>query len=274
MSTILWVRDSTTDYNIGGASLSDKYWVKLLADNGYSVDRLHIQNQDKYNEVKILGYDLIICTNTDRISKVIINSIIKHPHYFVILHGTLSGEPVLGFYSKAEKLIGMSPSHAKWIRDKYKHPKVEHYAPYIPEEFIATYKRSKREYLYVGTLIEHKGIKGILKYAAKSQIHVDFYGSGNLANTISSHPNGSSFPEISPKDVPYVMNKYNTFIWHLQRYGSYGRTILEALLCGMELDVNKDNFGVFSYKWSFNDPKELRKDINREYERFLGILSK
>jgi len=77
---------------------------------------------------------------------------------------------------------------------------------------------------------------------------------------------------ISNDNLPDILNKYETFITLLDHktnsFHSFERTIVEAILCGMNIETNKEDFGLFSFPWDFTDPKSVAKELNKEYSNF------
>jgi len=78
--------------------------------------------------------------------------------------------------------------------------------------------------------------------------------------------------QVTYEQVNNLMNNYENFIWFLDRVGGFGRTLAEALLTGMNVIANRENFGIFSYDWDFDNPEVLRKQIDEEYLKFPKLL--
>lgn len=268
MKTVLWIHDQY--HAVGGAFLSDNYWQYQLAA-ALGVNFLSIA-QPSLEEVRQLadqgGADLVIVSNHDHLSVELLRWL-KHRPFVKIHHGTLAPERVRGLWSNALLNIGMSPSHAERLKEYG--VATDYAAPYVPTSFDKVDRIDPEGYFYIGALLEHKGIVEILGWARERGIVMDFYGEGEKENQIKSEGH-RVHPYVDPNLVENIYTQHESFVWFLPRYGSYGRTLVEAHLAGCEVIANRDAFGLYSYSWDFGNPKNIRENLDKELAKFVKII--
>lgn len=267
---IIWAHDFTTSDYLGGAELTDQYWIDKARELDIQVMELNYKYSFYGGEV-----DHVVISNYSRLKKTLLRDLTTNP-YTVIVHGNLL-KHTQDFYNKAEQVICMSPDHAKRIQKVLPKANVTYSPPFVDTSiFRVTPESTDRlldSYLYIGGIYPHKGISDIIKYSRKNKVSVDFFGptdgsSQDLVEAIKLSKNRFHGPLNKHEDVSKYMNIYQNFVWFLNRKGSYGRTLVEALLCGMNLIVNKENFELFSYDWDFNNPNDIKERLNWFYDNF------
>jgi len=262
---ILYIKNNDLSERIGGANLTDYYWIELLRKKN-QVKVLTKNTIGNYLDNDINKYDLVIFGNVNLLSEYY-KFFKKFKNYVVILHGILNSEPFSNFYANAKRVITVSPLQEKWTKKIFGLRNVTYSSPYIPHFFKNIgIKRSGN--VYIGDIAEYKGVKKILAYAQKKNIKVDFYG--NLLEPLI--PKNRYKGQVTYEQVNNLMNNYENFIWFLDRVGGFGRTLAEALLTGMNVIANRENFGIFSYDWDFDNPEVLRQQIDEEYLKFPKLL--
>ena len=125
-----------------------------------------------------------------------------------------------------------------------------------PEMFRdKNYKREKRVVLFVGRLIEEKGIFGILETASKlKNIEFWFVGDGSLKDRIKGdnvrylgNKTQEELVELYNKATIFVLNSYSATKSRWEEW--FGISLIEAMSCGLP-SVSTDCIG----------PKEIIKD--------------
>lgn len=264
---ILWISDHDPHVlGQGGAQLTDYFWATKLKANHF-----HIEWHKSLSNLEMRGdkyeYHIAVVSNTNHITPEKVKELTYGKKYVCIIHGTLGKEPYAGFYEDANINICMSPSHVKWFRNNYKG--VATYSPpYIPNIFDNIKSPNASGHVYIGALHVHKGIDQIVKYAIDNQLEIDCYGDGE------HKPLGLNYKKsINYLELPTVLSKYDNFVWFLPRYGSFGRTIAEAKLAGLNFIGNKEAFGVFSYVWDWENPLSIRHELSKNYNNFIQFFS-
>lgn len=268
---VVWVHDFNIKTYLGGAELSDQYWI----DKG---KELGIEVLEMTKDQPLIDGDHYIISNFGRIDPNRLKIIQDTKPYSVVIHGNVLPEPNPRFYAYANTVVFMSPAHLKRCGKVAKNTQQQVSPPFIDDKIFRD-KGQEREdaMLYIGAVLGHKGIMETLTYLNKDKRGLHFFGPSddhNLMEHIRKLPRAFYHGPIKPKEVPSLMNTYTTFAWYLNRKGSYGRTLIEALLCGMELKVNRKNFEIFSYDWDFSSRQSIVDNLNFEYNQFWHKILK
>lgn len=274
---IVWVHNYTYPDYIGGAELSDYYWIKKGKELRLNLIEVTHTSKPEQGDVYILG-------NFGKIQQDYLQKIVNNEPYICIIHGVLVSEEALKIYNSARLLVCMSPSHKNRFSKLTENPNTSISSPYVDPWLFCDYGKTRKpnSYLYVGAIREHKGIAAIIDHARLNQSgQYHFYGPIKqkeiyLLDKIKQAKNCQYHGSISNDQVPKIMNQYEKFIWLLNPavndYESFGRTLAEALLCGMKLVVDKKSFGIFSWKWDLNNRENIARNITKEYEKFWGKM--
>lgn len=281
MERIVWIHNFSYPEYIGGAELTDFYWIQKGKELGINL------METKYDSIDVPLGDAYILGNTGKFdSKLLLKKIGDKP-YVCIVHGGIVSPESIELYKKATALIFMSPEQKKRFSKTVVDNKISLIIPpYIDTKKFYDFRepRIQNSYLFVGAIREHKGIQTILSYAKDHPgFEYHFYGPTKskeiyLLEMIKALPNCEYHGIISNEDLPKIMNKYETFIWFLNLnfndFESFGRTIVEALLCGMRIKADKKEYGAFSWNWNFNNPKEVAKKLEEYYSNFWDEVLK
>jgi hypothetical protein len=153
-------------------------------------------------------------------------------------------------YEAADLVVFLAPDHQR-RGTNIENERVLVYPPYIEHRsfFDFGYPRDTGRVLFVGDIQPHKISEDMVRQCPKPLVAI-----GNM--TYRTHAARLSdlgvelLPECCPTKVALAMNRFERYYWRLDRYGCYGRVLLEALLCGMKVDVNRENFGLFKFEWA------------------------
>lgn len=152
-------------------------------------------------------------------------------------------------YETADLLIFLAPDHQRRGTD-IKNPRAMVYAPFVdPEQFRDVSRpRDSKRVLFVGDIQPHKISEAMV---TNSRLPIVAIGNGSNREYVGRlRGMGTTILDsVPPHEVPLHMNAYETFYWQLERYGCFGRVLVEAAFCGMRLDVNRENFGLFAFSW-------------------------
>jgi hypothetical protein len=100
MQKVLWIQNSGYPEFVGGASLSDHYWIEAINADVYRVG-MPRPNLDEY--------DHFVLSNTRLMDPSILNEVSKRD-YTLVLHGTMEPMPFEGAIENAVRTVFMSPS--------------------------------------------------------------------------------------------------------------------------------------------------------------------
>lgn len=278
---IAWLHNYSYPEYVGGAELTDFYWLKKSKE-------LHLDVQEVTFGSEIPLADFYILGNTSKFNHQDIKKAIQNKPYVCIVHGGkisrgengILDKEIKDLYGNAKALVCMSPEQATRLKKIIKDKKIILAPPFIDPSIFYNFnkKRAPNSYLYVGAIREHKGILKILALAEKNKENTfHFYGPSKdkeayLLKLIEKTPNCFYYGSVQNSDLPEIMNKYENFVWYLDPkfndFESFGRTIVEAILCGIKLKVDEKSFGVFSWDWDFSNPIMIATELKQYYNSF------
>lgn len=250
----------------GGGELSIKYWYNKGIQQGYDISMV-TNNKPDVNK----DYDYYVIGNYPEMNMDYITWITNNkPHVFVVtnsIHWTH-----LDIHTRnAKGFIFMAPDHA--LQHRKQHTKHFFTPPYIDHTIfkplgMETHTNTEA---YYGLIHPLKVNQNMVEYIKHNQ-QKEFYLYGD-----NQYPELAHIPNIRIKStldtdeqVCKAMNSHDTLFWRLDRYGCYGRTIVEALLCGMQINVNREAFGLFKYSWIDADRKTICSVLDNELDTFWG----
>jgi hypothetical protein len=257
---IAWLNDYKVGDYLGGAELTNHYWIKKGQELGFEIVEVDHTEQ-------IPKADYYVLANCTRFK---VDDLLQLPEYSIITHGVALLPAVV--YQKANNACYMSPSHL--IKNKGLNEHGFFSAPYVDHKlFYPTNEDRPERNVYVGWILKHKGIENIVSNSRVNKSPIDFYGNGDEELIKSLKYRGFKvYPEVSPDKLNEVYNRYRYFVWILGRYGSYGRTLVEAIMAGNKLIVDSKNFGLFSYRWDFSDRQAIIDQLENELNSFWPRL--
>jgi glycosyltransferase involved in cell wall biosynthesis len=121
------------------------------------------------------------------------------------------------------------------------HPDVD------PSEPSGQFQQRDIKYLYVGAINWHKGLEGVIE----NYVPLTVVGYGDLPANINR---ANYLGKLDQALMPDLYRNTETFVHHPLWKEAFGRTVVEAALCGCTLDYN-NNVGATSYDVDWSDPK-------------------
>lgn len=147
------------------------------------------------------------------------------------------------------------------------------YAPVNPKVFYDFGEARRNVFVHVSSIVPHKGIQNVLQYAAEHlEDTFEFYGRGNpdFIVQMNAAPNCQYMGVAPNSEMPAVYNNAKHFIFLPNWYEPFGRTVVEARLCGCELHMN-ERVGATEKEW-FWDYGELVKKMETAVEDFWRMI--
>lgn len=130
--------------------------------------------------------------------------------------------------------------------------------------------KEKDTVLWVGSTAPHKGLGRLIDYAnqhPEKRVNIISFDMEN----IELPSNITVVGEKHGNDLAGWYQKSEIFFHHPD-HEAFGRTVMEAYLCGCELNVNK-NIGAMSYDWDYNNYDEVKQHLKSE-KMFWGEINK
>jgi hypothetical protein len=245
---------------LGGGELSTKYWELQANKEGHTT--IYID----YHTKELPECDFYLVGDFTCHNQQVINKLLTKP-FSIVVHNSLPWTGYEYIYSKAKIVWLLSQKHLDLHRPYLTNENLRLVMPYVEHNVFKPKNQDKIEgaELYIGTISNNKIGQSMVDYIETSGRQFHFYG--EVVDFDYHNPNIFIFPKLeTPQKVAETMQKYETFFWYLDRFGGYGRTLIEAKLCGMDLDVNKENFGIFDY--NFKTRQELVDKLEQDLQYF------
>lgn len=124
--------------------------------------------------------------------------------------------------------------------------------------------------IWVGSTAPHKGLDKLITYAQQNpdkKIRIVSFD----CTDADIAPNIELLGEKHGEELAEVYRKSEIFFHHPD-HEAFGRTVMEAYLCGCKLDLN-ENVGAMSYDWDYNNYNEVKSHLQSE-EKFWREIEK
>jgi hypothetical protein len=246
----------------GGGELTTKYWHQKAVELGLDVTWLHNESKEFPDD-----FDFYLIGNFPEFKNksYLLNVINNKPHGFLV-HSSIPWTQYNYFYRNAKFAVTLAPDHAQKIGLPIKNILVT--SAYVNHNlFYPAEKEKSQAQVYVGLVHPLKINQSMINYI-KSNPQTNFHFYGETRDFSFKSPNLKFYSEVKNEELNELYNSYQTFFWYLDRYGCFGRTIVEALLCNMELNVNKENFGLFKFPWISQGRQAIVDNLEKDLEDF------
>jgi len=282
---ITWIADFQQNQRAGGSQMTDRYLINYAKFLNHKVDELglfninNLENIDSY----LSRYDCIILSNyyeLDRTEKgsELINKLQKHK-YIRYIHdydgyytGNVDIERKKTVIESSVATICLSPAHMQeTIRLLAKAKEMFCVPSFIDTDkfFNADIKDKIYKSITFGEIAKHKGIYNLMKLHRKYE-QIDFYT--HNVNQDLKLGNILIKPAINYELVNNFLNKYKTFVFYPEWIEPFGRTVAEAYLSGIDMDVDKNKIGFYSYDWDYNNKQEVISKLKTARQDFWQLV--
>lgn len=276
---ILFISDFNIKQNRGGAQRSNEIFIQYGKSIGHNITEY---NYDSSIDLLMNKYDILISSNLEYIVHLnpnVINVIANHPYHVRLEHDMnryLTQEQRRILFGGCYKTVFLTEYHHKLFLENY--GDIFSNVIYIsdPIDTSLFYDRKtprENKILYVGFMHELKGSFDFFRYVAGApQLKFVIAGWGepifhHLASTL---PNVEFLGELSHVDMPLLLNKYSHFMYLPRIEEPFCRSVAEALLCGMLLNVN-DKIGCLHELKRLGE-EAFRKACLEAHKQFWDII--
>jgi hypothetical protein len=244
---------------LGGGELSTKYWELQTQKEGHTT--IYID----YHTQELPDCDFYLVGDFTCHNQQVIHKLLTKP-FSIVVHNSLPWAGYEYIYSKAKIIWLLSQKHLQLHRHYLANNNLKLTMPYVDHEI---FKPKNKEIiqgteLYIGTISNNKIGQSMIDYIETSGRQFHFYGQ-RVDFEYYNH-NLFFFDKLDTQGVAEAMQSYETFFWYLDRFGGYGRTLIEAMLCEMDLNVNKENFGIFDY--GFTSRQQIVDRLENDLQYF------
>ncbi len=247
---ILWIADFGLQHNIGGAQRTDSFVIEEGRTRGHEIVFL---NHDTPSDILNDEYDLVVSGNLENLSRRadVFNYLLNHPNHVRFEHDSnsyLSSEARQALFNSTKKNMFLSEFHYNTFVNMYGDifPNAEIVSPYIDTDLFkdnGSHREDKT--LYVGFFHFFKGTINFLNkvlLSPEKKFAVAGWGNTGMESHLKSFSNVEFLGQVNHNDMPALFNRYTTMYYHPEKFEPFCRSVGEAILCGMEVDVS-DNVG-------------------------------
>tara|TARA_Y100001973_G_C5155480_1_gene310489 strand:+ start:323 stop:1162 length:840 start_codon:yes stop_codon:yes gene_type:complete len=250
---VLWIADFGLQHNIGGAQRTDSFVIQEGTNRGHEIVFL---NYDTPSDVLNDTYDLVVSGNLENISHRrpdVFQYLLNHPNHVRFEHDSnsyLSQDARKALFNSTKKTIFLSEFHHQTFAQLYGNifKNVEIVRPFIDSKVFYDFQQEREnKTLYVGFFHFLKGTVKFLDFVINNpdkKFVVAGWGSKGFEGHIEHLHNVDYIGKVDHDEMPNLFNKYKTMYYHPEKFEPFCRSVGEAIMCGMQLDVS-DNIGAF-----------------------------
>jgi glycosyltransferase involved in cell wall biosynthesis len=268
-----WVADYDVTHP-GGAQQTNQEMINYGKYKlGYEID--YILSKINFSNYNLSKYDFFILNNIVHFQNHDINNIVENYKYIRYEHDYDAATYIHkwpNLYKNSLLNIFLSPLHLKEheeiLKDEIKN------SACIPSPIDSNLfrvinpksSRIKNSVLMVGNLVPAKGLNNVMQYLVNNPKKVLYTTGFNMSSEFNYMAKKFAVNYTGQTNyslMPGVYNSYESFI-HLPEWKEpFGRSVMEAYLCGCDLILN-DNVGCLSYGWNFKNLSKLKKILRSE----------
>jgi len=256
---IAWIADYKLSEHLGGAQHTNAKMIEYGEGLGYNIIQIEPRAFDCGFEA-----DLVIINN---IMNFRIEDIIKVAQRIPTIRYEHDRECSIKYpqiYDYTIQNIFLSPLHKSICEGN---AKKELKGVCIPSPIDSSVfnlegvEKEKDSVLWVGSVEPHKGFDKVVEYA-KEYPQKRFYIVSFDYKEQELPSNMEFLGEKHGSELALVYKKCEE-LYHHPQHEAFGRTVMEAYLCGCKLNVN-ENVGAMSYDWDFNDYELIKNKLYSE----------
>ena len=262
---ILWVADYSVKHNKGGAQQTNQEMIKYGRSKGVYIKTIY---KDEPIPEK-LDYDAIILNNVTQFCTEDLEKLLDTGKCIRYEHDYWVAENMPEMYKKCRHTIFLSPLHKKTAENKCGY-KIEN-SSLVPSPIdVGVFKvddsveREKGSVCCMGNLVKDKGSESLLEFIDSNQ-NMKFYiaGWGEEVEEFKKRDNVEFLGELDRKQIVKVYQKCEYFYHRPLWNEPFGRTVVEAFLCGCHLLLN-DSVGAISWDWDYSNYEEIKKNVQSQ----------
>jgi len=251
---IAWFNDYSIEQYVGGATITNQIMINEGRKRGHEII-VFTHDQDIKFEHELDKFNIIILNNINMFKEGVISFIIHNKKYVNYVHDygfcqyrnlrcdscneNCSPSPFfIKLFANSKLNIFLSPLHLEnhkkffgmTLRDAIFIPSPLEKGMFHPN------KTKKNEYLFVGVLMNHKGINQVLDYADSQKIKLNIAGkkiNKEVAERIDKYHN--YLGEFKYEEMPKIYGNYSYMLTNPQWDEPFGRVYSEALASGCNI---------------------------------------
>jgi len=245
---ILWISDFDISNNPGGSQRTDDEVIKA-GQHQHQITRFNLQSDEGLLTADT--YDAIVSNNLEHLRSrrpTVFQFIIKHPNHIRFEHDSNAY-----LTTDDRKLLFGSTKRTFFLSEYHHHQFIELYgnifhnvsiitSPIDLDKFKTLTSQEERQdaILYIGFLHFLKGTHTFFSHVLNNpdtQFVMASWGDKNLERTARSFKNVKWLGTVKYDAMPALFNQYKKLYYHPAKFEPFCRSVGEAILCGMDLDV-------------------------------------
>jgi len=266
---VLWIQDFNTKQHKGGAQQTNEVMIQVGLKKGHEINV--ITYEDKLPDNK--EYDVTIVNNMTKFAYSDIehlkrNKCVRYEHDYWLADNYKDS------FKGYKHSIFLSPLHYETTVKKVGY-NIEDYSILpspIDSKLFNTKDRDpiKNTVAVVGNMCELKGLNEFMVYLESNPSTVFNIVGWGETEALKKYPNVKIYEQMSLKNIARFYKRNESFYHRPLWNEPFGRTVVEAYLCGCNLICNS-NVGALSYGWDFNDYDKIKREVNTS-NKFWKII--
>lgn len=269
MKKIMWVADYSLQDHKGGAQQTNKEMIEYGLNLGYDIDIVLggsvIPSTRKY--------DLIVINNITLWERSVVESLVASGKVIRYEHDLWVARNYPDLYKKVKHTIFLSPLHKQAVEELVGY-RMENCSlvpsPIDVNKYKVKGEKEPNTVLWAGNFCESKGSVGFMEYA-KENPWMKFYVAGWGEDIKKVPENMKYLGELSTDELIKEYQRCEYFYHKPFDYKEpFGRTVVEAYLCGCNLLLN-NKIGAISWDWDYSN-YDLIKEKVQSQSNFWKVL--
>lgn len=261
---VAWIADFDLNDHPGGAQQTNDVMIKYGLSIGHTID---VIKPNVFATTDFSKYDLIILNNITLFDKNKILQLCKTYKVIRYDHDILAATLFPQIYKAVIKTIFLSPLHKDQAFAIGKTSGAFECVPSpIKDDIFCINTEVKREpnsVMWSGGLTPGKGLDEFEEYI-KSNPDKKFYVAGwGDSQRFKKYENVTCLGQLTHKDLAEWYQKSEYFYHKPNWLDAFGRSVMEAYLCGCKLITN-NNVGAMSYGWNLDDYEFIKGELHSE----------
>jgi glycosyltransferase involved in cell wall biosynthesis len=251
---VLWISDFNINNNPGGSQRTDEEVIQEGLKQGYQITRFNLQDPDDLLVAE--SYDIVVSNNLEHLRMRrpnVFEFIVSHPYHIRFEHDSnayLTPEDRKLLFGSTKRTFFLSKYHHDMFVKLYGnifHSVDIITSPIDLDKFKVIKAKEEREdaTLYVGFLHFLKGTHNFFQHVMSNpfrQFYMASWGDKRLEQTARNFSNVTWLGTVAYENMPELLNRFTELYYHPAKFEPFCRSVGEAILCGMDLDVS-DNIG-------------------------------
>ena len=236
-----WISSRTWPESVGGAEATDFTYIQEGKKRGHEIAFLR-----SYDPT----CDFFVLSNVHDWPVKFVEGILRNASYALYRHDAFNIIYQQPYFKNPFVVVFMSPLQKDFYLQRINVKK--YFLTPCALQDLDQYKTGEKKtdhYVYIGDLLDHKGLRNIIQYAIENP-HEKFVLYGKRFQSLDLPKNTQYLGELKPEEIPDILNKAKHYISLPSLIDTCPRTVTGAYLSGCKIIYN-NNVGLFSWNWDW-----------------------